>query len=159
VDSYIIRRLDPIKDRECFEEAYSWRTVKRLSRMIEGVIDLEDFLNPNPNEVVLGMFNRKLESVFLIEDHGKGTFQVHFTNRPGLSKDDLAKGALTIKNKLFEYGAREIFGYLRERHSQPNHPVRRFAESIGFFLAQQCSNYVIMRGEQWVWWRKFVARR
>ena len=159
MDKLIIRALDPDVDWIHFRDAYNWRTQKRLARMPEGVVSFEDFSNPLPNEAALGMFNGQLEALFLIQDRGMGLFEVHFTNRQGLEKDLLAAGALTVKNRLFEQGAREIYGWLREKHARPNHPIRRFAESIGFFLDKQSTNYVIMHGDRWVWWRRFSAKR
>jgi hypothetical protein len=157
--SLSIRALDPIKDQDLFAEAYSWRTVKRLARSQEGVIDFAGFSHPEPNEVAMGLFNGRLQAVFLIQDHGRGSFETHFTCKPGTSRETLSVGALTIKNWLFEKGgAREVYGWLRERHAYPNHPVRKFVESIGMFEDLHCQKCVF-RGTLTLWWRRFVAKR
>ena len=154
---YTIRALNPEKDRELFAEAYEWRSHKRLSRDVEGIIDFEDFVNLGPDEVLMGLFNGKLQAVYLIQDRGERRFEVHFTNRPGLARELLAAGALTIKNWLFENGASEIYGWIRERHFNPRHPVRQFAESIGFWPSGDL--HVGGRGGRTFWWRKFSAVR
>lgn len=154
-----IRRLDPDADWELYREAYEWRDQKRAASDLptEFYIPFDVLTNPQPNEVLMGMFNGKLQAAFLLQDRGRNVVEAHFTTMPGIKQEDLVAGTLTIKNKLFEYGTREIYGWLREKHARLRHPVRRFAETVGFFPTGE--NMVFGEPPHFHWWRKFSSKR
>lgn len=136
--NYELRALDPTKDESLFQEAYNWLFVNpEWFQYLDGVAanvnncySFEDYLKAamKPTEYNVGLFNGKLRAVYVIQDQGDRSFQVHVNTQRGIDQQMLVTGALQLKDWLFTHGAREVFGYV----ASINRPMRRFAKAAGF---------------------------
>lgn len=136
--TYSLRTLDPVKDEELFKTMYEWlfqnpewfQYLDGVSSVVSGTYSFEDYLKAamKPTEYNVGLFNGKLQAVYVIQDQGDGSIQVHVNAERGADHDALVAGAVRLKDWLFEHGTREVFGWL----ASVNRPMRKFAEQAGF---------------------------
>lgn len=155
--SYRLRVLDPVTDLEHFRAAYSWRTARRLERGAR-VIPFEEFARARQGELSWGLFNGELIALYLLQQRSLTSFQVHLATRKRADKQALIAGARKVRDVMFQNGTTELFGYLLPEHARPSHPLREFAEAVGFF-PNGSMVHIGKQGEREVVMLKFAATR
>jgi RimJ/RimL family protein N-acetyltransferase len=160
--NYELRTLDPARDEKLFKQSYEWLFVKPewfqyvdgVASVVSNTYSFENYLASamKATEYNVGLFNGKLQAVYVIQDQGDGSMQVHVNAERGANRDALVAGADCLKRWLFEHGATEIFGWL----ASINRPMRRFAEQAGF---RYCGVSVFKGGlnDRPIRWLRFQA--
>lgn len=162
--TYTLRTLDPSKDEGLFRESYEWLFVKPewfqhvdgVASVVDNTYSFENYLAAamKDTEYNVGLFNGKLQAVFVIQDQGDGSMQVHVSAERGANQPALVAGASQLKDWLFAHGATEIFGWL----ASVNRPMRKFAEKAGFHYC----GVSVFKGslkDRPIQWMRFSAAR
>ena len=123
----MLRLLDPVEDLELFEQAYNWR--KRPKKHVQpDRMSFETFASPDPNQIVLGLFSKQLDAVYVLIEVEPAKYDVHFTARRGVDRQRLLDAAREIRDAFFENGAEQLSAWITPR----NRAMRSFLSDLGF---------------------------
>lgn len=125
-----MRRLDPEKDRELYEQVFSWeKAYPRWLRDAEKScgMSLDEFLKIE-NRVDVGVFNPELVGMVSINYRGPKVFEGHVWAKRGTRVEFLAGHVNSIKDDLVrQLGMKAFFVWVFKK----NLPVKRLCDMIG----------------------------
>lgn len=124
---YTLRLLDPSRDRNLYEAAYSWRS-KPKSHVQPDRMPFEDFVSNNPRHLTIGLFNGELRAVYFLNEFEPSRYEAHFSSQRDTPRDVLLAAAAQVASDFFTAGATEICAWVTKR----NRPLRSFLEALGF---------------------------
>jgi len=131
----MIRRLDPIQDRNHFVDAHLWvvnspRWFKESDRVF-GPPTFEDFIESAKEEsrATFGVFDGELIALVMFILRAKGRMEVDFMARPRCNAGTVVTHCLALRDRAFEdLGTQELFVWVAKK----NLPTRRLCGTLGF---------------------------
>lgn len=130
---YHLRLLEPVRDRELFREAYSWREKPKKHAQPDRM-SFEEFSSENPLHTVIGAFDEEqLMAVFLLWEYEPGIYDAHFTARRNVPRVPLIQAGREISRLILGSGGKQITAWIVEK----NGALRRYIEELGFIPIQR----------------------
>lgn len=126
-DRLTLRALDSKTDIKLFREAYHWRKQK-TSKLRPDRMSFDDFVQDDPSQIVMGLFNGSLCAIYLFKEVSRGIFDAHFTSRRDVPREYVVAGGRWMVRWFMRNGAEEVIAYVVEQNS----PLRAFVEDVGF---------------------------
>lgn len=128
-----LRALKP-EDKGLLREAFEWaRNSPQWFRDMDAVYPFKDFdeyyeAACGPLQIDYAVFDNDLIGIFTIAQVSTGIFNVHVEAKRGASLRVLTEAACVIRDKLFEAGVVELFGWV----ARVNRGVMRLGLMCGF---------------------------
>lgn len=130
----MIRRLDPVKDRECFIEAWLWNVSApswfKQSSDVFGPPTFENFIEASEEDdrATFGIFGEELDGMLILTLRG-ASMEADLAARPHAKFGTILDGAAWLRDAIFrDFQVREIYVWIPKK----NYPTRRLCAILGF---------------------------
>jgi len=127
-----LRHLSPDQDFDLFREAHNWRTM-RSKRASGGQMPFEEFVEPNPDRVVMGLFNGEFLAAYMVKEYAPHYYDMHFTAKREAPREYLVAGGVQLTTWLIQNGAVEVSAIIVAR----NRALKAFLEDCGYTLDKE----------------------
>lgn len=128
----MLRRLDPVSDRELLREAFAWTadtpSWHRDMDSVFGPETADEFLEMAAETILVGIFDSSIIGLIIIAPAGKDVFNSHLCAKRDAPLNMLAASAAQVMNDFLGLGMKEGFCWVAEK----NRSVRSLCDTIGF---------------------------
>lgn len=156
----MILRLDPIKDRDCFVDAWDWEvfapTWFKQSNDVFGPPTLENFIEASKEEdrATFGVFDSRLDAMITLTLRG-ASVEADLLSRPNAPRETIINGTAELRDAIFrDLRVQEIYVWLPRK----NYPTKRLCATLGF----QDTGLRILKGtyrDRMIEWQRLAIYR